>query len=456
MATSYNGVRKSINGGQTWSSMNGVYGADALAIGPGSPSVIYVFTSDSHRILKSSNDGASWSDITPNLPADNLFSSFTIDPSPQHILYASGGGVWAYSAKPLDITVEMIAPYTATVGGPSLTLAVTGNGFGADAVVLWNGSALATTYISPAQLMATVPANLIVAAGLIDISVTSEGNTTANFGFAIQPLSRFDAVLYGNFGAGSGIWKWDGTTWSQVTPNAPKAMVAVRFAIVRGLWGRLRHLEMGWHNLESGYTECSDSYGSIRFAIVRELWDRRRHLEMGWHNLESGYTELLRQLWQHQVRYCTGTLGQAPASGNGMAQPGVRLHRMLRQPWQHQVRYCMGPSGQARHLEMGWHNLESGYAECSDSDGGLRFAIVWGLRGRLRHLEMGWHNLESGYTECSDRHGSIRFAIVWGLRDRRRHLEMGWHNLESGYTEQSDEPDNKLRLLKLIGGQLRL
>ena len=30
--------------------------------------------------------------------------------------------------------------------------------------------------------------------------------------------------LYGSF-AGGGIWKWDGSTWSQVTPNNPQAMV---------------------------------------------------------------------------------------------------------------------------------------------------------------------------------------------------------------------------------------
>jgi hypothetical protein len=139
--------------------------------------------------IKTSNEGAVWSDITPNIPADTLLSGLTMDSSPQHVLYANGnGGIWAYSTKPLDITVEMIAPYTATVGGPSLTLAVTGNGFGSDAVVLWNGSTLATTYISPSQLMAAVPANLITAAGFIDISVSSEANTSANFGFAIGPL----------------------------------------------------------------------------------------------------------------------------------------------------------------------------------------------------------------------------------------------------------------------------
>ena len=154
IGTRCSGVFESIDGGKTWSSINSESGADALAIDPGTPRVIYVATDSGRKILKTSNEGASWSNITPNLPVDTLLSGLTMDPSPQHILYASGnGGVWAYSAKPLEITVEMIAPYTATAGSPSLTLAVTGNGFGSDAVVLWNRSALATIYISPSQLM---------------------------------------------------------------------------------------------------------------------------------------------------------------------------------------------------------------------------------------------------------------------------------------------------------------
>jgi hypothetical protein len=32
--------------------------------------------------------------------------------------------------------------------------------------------------------------------------------------------------LYGDFGTGAGIWKWDGTTWSQITPTDPTIMVA--------------------------------------------------------------------------------------------------------------------------------------------------------------------------------------------------------------------------------------
>jgi hypothetical protein len=50
------------------------------------------------------------------------------------------------------------------------------------------------------------------------------------------------SLLYGNFGAGAGIWKWDGSTWSQITPNAPTSMTVSgsllygNFGTGAGIW----------------------------------------------------------------------------------------------------------------------------------------------------------------------------------------------------------------------------
>jgi hypothetical protein len=38
-------------------------------------------------------------------------------------------------------------------------------------------------------------------------------------------MAASGSLLYGNFGTGAGIWKYDGTTWSQLTPNVPTSMV---------------------------------------------------------------------------------------------------------------------------------------------------------------------------------------------------------------------------------------
>jgi hypothetical protein len=39
-------------------------------------------------------------------------------------------------------------------------------------------------------------------------------------------MAASDTLLYGNFGTGAGIWAWDGSTWSQITPNAPAVMAS--------------------------------------------------------------------------------------------------------------------------------------------------------------------------------------------------------------------------------------
>lgn len=39
------------------------------------------------------------------------------------------------------------------------------------------------------------------------------------------------STLYVAFDAGDGIWKWDGTTWSQITTGFPEAMAASALAL---------------------------------------------------------------------------------------------------------------------------------------------------------------------------------------------------------------------------------
>jgi hypothetical protein len=54
-------------------------------------------------------------------------------------------------------------------------------------------------------------------------------------------MAASGSILYGNFSPG-GIWKWDGSTWSQVTPNSPTAMAASgsllygNFGTGAGIW----------------------------------------------------------------------------------------------------------------------------------------------------------------------------------------------------------------------------
>ena len=58
-----------------------------------------------------------------------------------------------------------MTPNSAVAGSGEFTLTLTGAGFPAGWVVDWNGSLLATTYVSSTELTAMVPAGLVSTAG---------------------------------------------------------------------------------------------------------------------------------------------------------------------------------------------------------------------------------------------------------------------------------------------------
>jgi uncharacterized protein (TIGR03437 family) len=86
-------------------------------------------------------------------------------------------------------TLSSISPNSTTAGGPAFTLTATGTNFVASSTVRWNGTDLPTIFVSPTQLTAQVPANLIVAAGSAQVTVftpTPGGGVTSAQTFTIN------------------------------------------------------------------------------------------------------------------------------------------------------------------------------------------------------------------------------------------------------------------------------
>jgi uncharacterized protein (TIGR03437 family) len=82
------------------------------------------------------------------------------------------------AAAPLSLSV--LAPSSATAGGPAFTLTVNGSGFLSGSTVQWTGQPLTTTYVSANLLTAAVSSNLIAAQGTAAITVTNPGGTVSN------------------------------------------------------------------------------------------------------------------------------------------------------------------------------------------------------------------------------------------------------------------------------------
>jgi IPT/TIG domain-containing protein len=71
--------------------------------------------------------------------------------------------------------ITELSPDNAKAGGPGFTLTVNGSSFGTNAVVNWNGTGAATTFVTSNQLAAAIPATAIATTGTVPLSVTNLG-----------------------------------------------------------------------------------------------------------------------------------------------------------------------------------------------------------------------------------------------------------------------------------------
>ncbi|HEX5324383.1 MAG TPA: IPT/TIG domain-containing protein, partial [Capsulimonadaceae bacterium] len=80
-----------------------------------------------------------------------------------------------------------ITPLSAGKGAPDTTITAYGTGFAGGAVVSWGGTPLATTFVSPDQLTAVIPASMLTKVHSAPVVVTNpSGAATASKSFAVQ------------------------------------------------------------------------------------------------------------------------------------------------------------------------------------------------------------------------------------------------------------------------------
>jgi hypothetical protein len=79
---------------------------------------------------------------------------------------------------PSTPSVTSLAPSSAAAGGAGFTLTVNGRHFDSNAVVVWNGTALTTSFVSNTQLAASIPSSDISNAGPAEVFVYNPGSTS--------------------------------------------------------------------------------------------------------------------------------------------------------------------------------------------------------------------------------------------------------------------------------------
>ena len=164
----------------------------------------------------------------------------------------SNGGSGTVNPVP---AVSSISPASVTVGDPAFILTVTGANFISSSVINWNGTALATTFISATQLTASVSVTLVAVAGTANITVfnpTPGGGTSNVSVFTISSISTnpvpaitslspasvtagapvFTLTVNGTNFIGSSVINWNGSALTTTYINSTQLTATVSASLV--------------------------------------------------------------------------------------------------------------------------------------------------------------------------------------------------------------------------------
>jgi hypothetical protein len=108
-----------------------------------------------------------------------------------------GGGSQVNSGNPVP-ALTGVSPNTAIAGAAALPVTVSGNGFINASVIEWNGTALATSYVSSTSLTATIPSSDLTSAGTARVTVQNpapDGGISGSVSFTINAAAAYLNVL---------------------------------------------------------------------------------------------------------------------------------------------------------------------------------------------------------------------------------------------------------------------
>jgi hypothetical protein len=78
--------------------------------------------------------------------------------------------------------ITALVPDNTNAGSTSVVLTVNGTSFNSNATINWKGAALTTSYVSTAQLTATIPDSDLAASGTAAVTVTNPGTAGGIYG----------------------------------------------------------------------------------------------------------------------------------------------------------------------------------------------------------------------------------------------------------------------------------
>ena len=163
-------IFKTTDNGATWTNIAGNLPAipvNDLVIDPDVPDTLYAGTDIG--VQRSSDGGATWSTLGNGLP--NVVVHSLVLGRRQRVLRAGthGRGVWEIAlplpAPSLAPAIDSISPTQVDTGGAGFSLSVAGSGFVPGTVIRWNGQDRDTHFVDAGHVTADIPAGDIAAPG---------------------------------------------------------------------------------------------------------------------------------------------------------------------------------------------------------------------------------------------------------------------------------------------------
>ncbi|MET4076454.1 IPT/TIG domain-containing protein [Hymenobacter sp. UYCo722] len=135
--------------------------------------------------------------------------------------------------------ITSLTPSTATAGSAGFTLTVNGTGFLSSTVINFNGTALATTFVSATQVAALVPASAVATVGTYAVTATNPapgGGTSAGVNFTVTTPAPTIASFTPTSGLANGTVTVTvtGTDFTGATAVTLNGVAITGFTVVNG------------------------------------------------------------------------------------------------------------------------------------------------------------------------------------------------------------------------------
>lgn len=181
----------SIDGGSTWTDISaGLPAAPVfdLAISPTNTHTLFAATEVG--LFTSSDGGTTWG-ATNDGPANVRIVQLDQFAPTRLVAATHGRGMWELTLSAgSGVSLSSLGPAGVATGSSDFTLTANGSGFQNGAVVSFNGTVLATTFVSASQVKASVPATEVANSGTYDVVATNPDGTRSNaVSFTVSPPS---------------------------------------------------------------------------------------------------------------------------------------------------------------------------------------------------------------------------------------------------------------------------